>query len=74
MWGEDVFTGSSVGFIRDCFDLSGLIGSDVLVGFFFGSDGYGDESVGWYIQWAKLGGDGTPVATTSWGTIKAMYR
>jgi hypothetical protein len=44
-----------------------------LIGFFFGSDS-SDHWGGWYILWANLGTDKTPVEATTWGTIKAMYR
>lgn len=72
--GEWVFCGHQTGFVRECFDLTDYMGSDVLIGFFFGSD----SSVtypGWYIKWAKLGSDEfTAVEETSWGVIKALYR
>lgn len=57
----------------DCFDLSQYVDDELLIGFFFGSD----ESVtspGWYIKWAKLGSDTTPVEHSSWGAIKGLYR
>ncbi len=60
-------------FRTDCFDLSRFSGHDVLVGFFFGSDG----SVGypgWYINSVRFGSSGSPVERMSWGTIKALYR
>ncbi|MBD3347968.1 MAG: hypothetical protein GF400_02080 [Candidatus Eisenbacteria bacterium] len=72
--GEEVFTGYSGTFVRDCFDLSAYMNESVLIGFFFGCD----SSVvypGWYLKWVKLGSDEiTPVKDTSWGGIKAMYR
>ncbi len=72
--GEEVFTGASGTFVRDCFDLSQYVGSTVMIGFFFGAD----SSVtypGWYIKWVKLGSDETsPVKDSSWGNIKAMYK
>ncbi|MCK4409933.1 MAG: hypothetical protein KAW67_07595 [Candidatus Eisenbacteria sp.] len=75
VWMEEVFTGDSYGFVRDCFDLIDYVGSDVLVGFFFGSESYLTTDLGWYIKWVKLGSDNyTPVEDTSWGGIKALYR
>ncbi|MBD3347969.1 MAG: hypothetical protein GF400_02085 [Candidatus Eisenbacteria bacterium] len=72
--GEEVFTGQSDTFLRECFDLTEYIGQSIMVGFFFGSD----SSVtypGWYLKWVKIGGDEySPVEETSWGAIKAMYR
>ncbi|MBD3347932.1 MAG: hypothetical protein GF400_01900 [Candidatus Eisenbacteria bacterium] len=70
---EPVFTGDSVQYVRDCFDLSAYEGEDILVGFFFGSD-ESNEYLGWYLRWVKLGSDSSPVESTSWGAIKAMYR
>lgn len=74
VWMEEVFCGYSVSFIRSCFDLSDYIGQTILVGFFFGAD----SSVtypGWYIKWAKIGSDEySPVESTTWGVIKALYR
>ncbi len=74
VWGEEVFGGWSVSFIRDCFDLTEYVGQNIMVGFFFGSD----SSVtypGWYIKWVKFGSDETtPVEDSSWGAIKALYR
>jgi hypothetical protein len=72
--GEVGFTGHMSGFIRDCFDLSDYIGQEVMIGFFFGSDG-SVTYPGWYIKWVKLGGEeGVPVEETSWGAIKSQYR
>ncbi len=71
--GEQVFTGNSVTFVRDCFDLTDYIGESVLVGLFFGSDSSSEQS-GWYIKWVKIGGGETAVEDSSWGAIKAMYR
>jgi hypothetical protein len=70
---ESVFSESASPIYRDCFDLSDYIGSDVLIGFFFGSNASQHE-FGWYVLWAKLGTDKSPVEPTSWGTIKALYR
>jgi len=71
--GEPVFHGDSVTFVRDCFDLTEFAGQQLLVGFFFGSDGSVNYP-GWYIKWVKLGGEVTPVENSTWGSIKAMYR
>ncbi|MFH1501808.1 MAG: hypothetical protein ABIG03_02045 [Candidatus Eisenbacteria bacterium] len=71
--GEQVFTGDSVEYVRDCFDLSAYVGEQVKVGFFFGSDD-SSEYAGWYLRWLKLGSDSSPVEESSWGSIKAMYR
>jgi hypothetical protein len=72
--GEEVFTGSSDTFVRDCFDLSQYIGHNVMIGFFFGAD----SSVtfpGWYVKWLKFGSDEvSPVKDATWGRIKGMYR
>lgn len=70
---ELVFGRDGRPFFRDCFDLSAYIGSEVHIGFFFGSI-ISSPTWGWYIFWAKLGTDKTPVEPSSWGTIKAMYR
>jgi hypothetical protein len=74
VWGEEVFTGNSVTFVKDNFDLTDYIGQTVLVGFFFGAD----SSVtypGWYIKWLKLGGEQfSPVQEKTWGSIKSLYR
>lgn len=70
---EIVFSGRVFEPARDCFDLSAYLGSEVLIGFFFGSSVDG-ETYGWYISWARLGSSGTPAEGTSWGTIKSMYR
>jgi hypothetical protein len=73
--GEQAFSGDTGIFVTDCFDLTSFIGENVLVGFFFGSDSFATDDVGWYIKWLKLGtGTDTPVRPTSWGAIKAMYR
>ena len=48
------FTGNSVSYVKDCFDLSAYIGQTVLIAFDFGSD----ESMtytGWDIKWLILG-------------------
>ncbi len=71
--GEEVFTGASDGFVMDCFNLSTYEGSDVLIGFAFGSDS-SDVSRGWYVRSLKLGGGSTAVEHSSWGGIKALYR
>lgn len=71
--GEEVFTGDSVEYVRDCFDLSGYVGEQVKIGLFFGSDG-SNAYEGWYVRWLKLGSDASPVESTSWGVIKALYR
>jgi hypothetical protein len=40
-----------------------------------GSDSYATTDLGWFIKWIKLGGEEqSPVAPSSWGSIKAMYR
>ncbi len=71
--GEEVFTGNSVDYVRDCFDLSNYIGEQVRIGFFFGSDS-SNQYAGWFLRWLKLGSDMSPVQQSSWGVIKAMYR
>jgi hypothetical protein len=74
VYGEEVFTGSSVTFVKDCFDLSPYMGRQVWIGFCFGSD----SSVcylGWYIKWAKIGGtEFSAIENSTWGSIKSMYR
>jgi hypothetical protein len=72
---EPAYTGHpTFAFMRDCFDLSPFVGTNIMVGFFFGSD----SSVtypGWYIKWVKIGSsDSSPVQDGTWGTIKGMYR
>lgn len=72
---EPVFHGDSVTFIRDCFDLTAFEEKEILIGFFFGSDDYDSGDIGWYIKWARIGGDEpTPVESKTWGSIKALYR
>ncbi len=75
VWMEEVFTGDSDTFVRDCFDLTDYVGQTLLVGFFFGSESWATDDLGWYIKWLKIGGD-EPSATedATWGSIKAMYR
>jgi hypothetical protein len=73
---EPAYTGHpEFAFIRDCFDLSAYDGMDILVGFFFGSDG-SQGYPGWYIKWVKIGGEAPPVPVdgASWGSIKSLYR
>jgi hypothetical protein len=73
---EDAFTGHThnTAFQQDCFDISDYVGTDIWIGFFFGSD----SSVtypGWYIKWVKIGSNNSsPVEDSSWGNIKALYR
>ena len=74
---QQVFTGhgnqGATAYLRDCFDLTPYVGSDVLIGFFFGSD----SSVfypGWYLKWVKIGGQASAIESRSWGSIKSMYR
>jgi hypothetical protein len=71
---EEMFTGTSTTFVRDSFNLTEYIGQTVLVKLDMGSD----SSVtypGWYIKWIKLGGEEqSPVQSSTWGAIKAMYR
>jgi hypothetical protein len=57
----------------DCFDLTSYVGSELLIGFFFGSDDI-QQYPGWFIRWVKIGSGETPVEETSWGAIKALYR
>jgi hypothetical protein len=73
--GEPAFTGHIMtSFERDCFDLSPFVGSEILVGFCFGSDS-SVCYVGWYIKWVKIGSnDSSPVEDATWGNIKALYR
>jgi len=72
---EPAYTGHpGFEFIRDCFDLSAYDGMDIIVGFFFGSDG-SVTYPGWYVKWIKIGGEElSPVHDTSWGAIKALFR
>ncbi len=60
-------------FRTDSFDLTPWIGETVFVGFFFGSNSSVSD-LGWYILRAAIGTSGSPVESTSWGAIKAMYR
>jgi hypothetical protein len=72
--GEPAFSGHLGGFFRDCFDMSAFTGMDILVGFFFGSDG-SVQYPGWYIKWVAFGGyEPSTTDETSWGGVKAMYR
>jgi len=72
---EPAFSGDSVTFVRDCFDLSQYVGQTIMIGFFFGSDSSVSSYPGWYIKWIKVGGEEiSPVEGTSWGSIKALYR
>ncbi|MFH1502108.1 MAG: hypothetical protein ABIG03_03580 [Candidatus Eisenbacteria bacterium] len=72
---EEVFTGDSLTFVRDCFDLSAYHGQTVMIGFFFGADSYATTDLGWYLKWVKIGSDNySPVEDATWGSIKAMYR
>lgn len=74
-WNEQAFTGTSTTFVRDCFNLTEYIGHTVLVKLDLGSDSYATTDLGWFIKWIKLGGEEqSPVAPSSWGSIKAMYR
>jgi len=57
----------------DCFDLSSYVGSELLIGFFFGSDDI-LQYRGWHIRSVKIGNGESPVEATSWGAIKALYR
>ena len=75
---EQAFSGhqhqGSTTFLRDCFGLADFVGMEIIVGFFFGSDGSVNYP-GWYIKWLKIGSDDySPVENSSWGNIKAMYR
>jgi hypothetical protein len=75
--GEPGFSGhgSATFFHQDCFDISAFVGTDILVGFFFGSDNSIGSYPGWYIKWVKIGSDeSSPVEDSSWGNIKALYR
>jgi len=72
---EEVFCGDSITFVRDCFDLTEYEGLDVLIGFFFGSESFATDDLGWYIKWAKVGSNNySPVEHGSWGSIKSLYR
>jgi hypothetical protein len=72
--GQEVFTGWSGTFIRDCFDLTDYIGQSIMVGFFFGADSLVTYD-GWYIKWVKIGGNEyNAIENSSWGAIKAMYK
>jgi len=74
-WNEQAFTGTSTTFVRDCFNLTDYIGHTILVKLDFGSDSYATTDLGWYIKWFKLGGEEqSPVESSTWGAIKAMYR
>ena len=73
--GEWVFTGDSVTFVRDCFDLEPFVGQEILIGLFFGSESYlGTGYLGWYVKWMKIGGAASPVQDATWGSIKGLYR
>ena len=71
---EWVFTGDSGTFVRDCFDLSAFVGQEIMIGLFFGSEGYSTTDLGWYVKWIKLGGEASPVQDATWGSIKSLYR
>jgi len=74
-WNEEAFTGTSVTFVRDCFDLTEYVGQTILVKLDLGTDSWSTTDLGWYIKWAKLGGEEqSPVQNSTWGAIKAMYR
>ncbi|MBM3308552.1 MAG: hypothetical protein FJY74_09525 [Candidatus Eisenbacteria bacterium] len=75
VWQEDMFTGTSTTFVRDCFNLVDFIGQTVIVRLDAGSDSYSTSDLGWYVKWIKLGGEEqSPVESATWGAIKAMYR
>ncbi len=75
VWQEPIFTGDSGGFVKNFFDLSAYEGMAVDLGFFFGSESWATSDLGWYIKWARIGGEeSSPVQDATWGTIKAMYR
>ena len=71
--GEMGFTGSSGGWVYDCFDLSAYDGQIIQLRFDVGSD----ESVtypGWYIGSVCIGTDyGCPAELTTWGRLKSLY-
>jgi len=74
-WNEQAFTGTSTTFVRSCFNLTEYVGQTILVKLDLGTDSYLTSDLGWYIKWLKLGGEEqSPVAPTTWGAIKAMYR
>jgi hypothetical protein len=74
-WNEQAFTGTSTTFVRDSFDLTEFVGQTVLVKLDMGTDSYLTSDLGWYIKWVKLGGEEqSPVQSSTWGAIKAMYR
>jgi len=75
VWNEPFFTGDSITFVKDFFDLSDFIGQTIDVGFFFGSESYDTSEFGWYIKWIKIGGEeSSPVQDATWGAVKALYR
>lgn len=75
VWNQQFFTGTSATFVRDCFNLTEYVGHTVLVKLDMGSDSWSTSDLGWYIKWIKLGGEEqSPVESSSWGAIKAMYR
>ncbi|MBM3308336.1 MAG: hypothetical protein FJY74_08420, partial [Candidatus Eisenbacteria bacterium] len=75
VWQQDMFTGTSTTFVRDCFNLVDFIGQTVIVRLDAGSDSYATTDLGWYVKWIKLGGEEqSPVEDATWGSIKAMYR
>ncbi len=74
-YNENAFTGTSTTFVRDCFNLTEYVGQTILVKLDLGTDSYATSDLGWYIKWIKLGGEEqSPVAPSTWGAIKAMYR
>jgi hypothetical protein len=71
--GQPGFSGSSGGWVTDCWDLSAYVGSTVMIAVKFGSD-YSVTYSGWYIMPPVAGGEVvTPIDKTTWGKIKAMY-
>jgi hypothetical protein len=70
---EPTFAAEPSPWVIDCFDLTGYTGSEILIGFFFGSDDT-VQGPGWFIRWVKIGTGETAVESTSWGVIKALYR
>ncbi len=71
---EPAFTGHANDYMVSTFDLSDFMGSDIVFGFFFGSDS-SNTFPGWYVDDVRLCDDSASlIKPVSWGVIKAMYR
>ena len=71
--GEPGFSGSSGGWVLDCWDLTPYLGQTIDVAVKFGSDG-SVQFPGWYIDTAVIGNnEPVPIDETTWGRIKTWF-